>query len=97
MAEFSRDRLDDAAVKSRLGGLPGWAVEGGMLVREFTFESYAAGLVFACACGQVAEELDHHPDLFVGYRKVRVAFSTHSAGGLTEYDFEAARRVGALA
>jgi 4a-hydroxytetrahydrobiopterin dehydratase len=97
MAVLSYAKLDDAQVREGLAGLPGWALDGGMLVREFSFESYAAGLVFAVACGQVAEGLNHHPDLFVGYRKVRVAFVTHDAGGLTAYDFEAARRVSALA
>ncbi|MEX2244091.1 MAG: 4a-hydroxytetrahydrobiopterin dehydratase [Fimbriimonadaceae bacterium] len=97
MTTLSYEKLGEGKVKEGLAGLPGWAVLDGMLVREFAFESYAAGLVFAVACGQVAEGLNHHPDLFVGYRRVRVSFVTHDAGGLTAYDFEAARRVSALA
>lgn len=97
MAELSYEKLSDAQVQEGLNGLPGWTIDDGMLVREFEFKSYTAGLVFAVACGHVAEGLDHHPDLFIGYQKVRVAFITHSSGGLTAYDFEAARRVQALA
>jgi 4a-hydroxytetrahydrobiopterin dehydratase len=54
--------------------------------------------VFACAIGHLAEALNHHPDLLVGYGKVRVVLVTHDAGGgLTEYDFELARRIEKLA
>jgi 4a-hydroxytetrahydrobiopterin dehydratase len=35
----------------------------------------------------LAEALNHHPDLIVGWRKVTVRLSTHSAGGLTGLDF----------
>ena len=97
MADLSYEKLSERQIEEGLAGLPGWVIEQGMLAREFEFKSYAAGLVFAVACGHVAEGLDHHPDLFVGYQKVRVAFTTHSAGGLTAYDFEAARRVQAIA
>jgi 4a-hydroxytetrahydrobiopterin dehydratase len=44
----------------------------------------------------VAEELDHHPDLDVRYRTLRVAVVTHSAGGVTKLDLQLARRVDAL-
>ena len=96
MGKLSYDKLNAGAVQEGLNGLPGWAVSNGMIVREFAFETYAAGLVFAVACGQVAEGLNHHPDLLIGYRKVVVSFVSHDAGGLTAYDFEAARRVSAL-
>jgi 4a-hydroxytetrahydrobiopterin dehydratase len=94
---MTNDKLSDERVKEELAGLPGWSIEEGMLVREFAFKTYSSGLVFAVACGQVADGMDHHPDLFVGYQKVRVGFVTHSAGGLTAKDFEAARRIQALA
>jgi 4a-hydroxytetrahydrobiopterin dehydratase len=97
MAELTYDKLSDSAVREALASLPGWELEGGMVTKEFAFDSYSAGLVFAVACGHVAEGLNHHPDLFVGYRRVRVSFVTHDAGGLTAYDMEAARRVQALA
>ena len=45
----------------------------------------------------VAEELNHHPDIDIRYRRVRVAVSTHSAGGLTELDFALAGRCNELA
>lgn len=96
MSDLSYDRLGDEEIAKRLESLSGWSVDEGMLAREFEFDSYGKGVMFATACGHLADELNHHPDLFIGYQKVRVALSTHDAGGLTSYDFEMARRIQAI-
>ena len=69
-----------------------------MLERVFKCSSYADGVAFAVKVAMMAEKLDHHPDsLEIGWKKVRVAFVTHSAGGLTALDFDAAEKVSGLA
>lgn len=90
---LSYDRLSDEEVIQGLSGLPGWQIKDGALTKTFEFDTYVAGLLFANTCGLVAERLNHHPDLFVGYKKVTVSYVTHDASGLTSYDFESARRV----
>jgi 4a-hydroxytetrahydrobiopterin dehydratase len=91
------DKLDEAGIAHELGTVDGWAIDRGALTKEFAFERYKDGLVFAGAVGFVADELNHHPDLFVGYGKVRVSMVTHDAdGGLTAFDFELARRIDRL-
>lgn len=97
MSDLSYDRLSDDDIAKRLESLAGWTVDDGMLAREFVFDSYGRGVMFATACGHLADDLNHHPDLFIGYQKVRVALVTHDAGGLTAYDFEMARRIQAIA
>jgi 4a-hydroxytetrahydrobiopterin dehydratase len=90
--------LSEAEVQSRLLGLPEWAVNNGLLERVFAFSSYADGVAFAVKVAMLAEKLDHHPDsLEIGWKKVRVAFVTHSAGGLTALDFAAAEKASGLA
>jgi 4a-hydroxytetrahydrobiopterin dehydratase len=89
-------KLDDGEIAMALGKLPGWTVEHGQLGREFTFESYALALAFASAVGYLAEALNHHPDLTIGYRRVRVAMHTHDVGGLSPYDFALATRIESL-
>ena len=96
MSDLSYDRLSDDEISKRLESLSGWSVDDGMLAREFKFGSYGKGVMFATACGHLADELNHHPDLFIGYQRVRVALVTHDAGGLTAYDFEMARRIQAI-
>jgi 4a-hydroxytetrahydrobiopterin dehydratase len=90
--------LTESEVQSRLSSLTGWAVNTGLLERAFTFSSYADGVAFAVKVALLAEKLDHHPDsLEIGWKKVRVAFVTHSAGGLTALDFDSAVKVSGLA
>jgi 4a-hydroxytetrahydrobiopterin dehydratase len=90
--------LSESEVLSRLSSLPDWAVNNGLLEREFKCSSYADGVAFAVKVAMLAEKMDHHPDsLEIGWKKVRVAFVTHSAGGLTALDFDAAVKVSSLA
>jgi 4a-hydroxytetrahydrobiopterin dehydratase len=90
-------KLSDADLQSELDRTPGWRVQDGVLTRAFTFDAYSSGAAFAVRVMMLAEKLDHHPDaLTVSWKRVTVAFVTHSAGGLTALDFDAARKVAAL-
>jgi 4a-hydroxytetrahydrobiopterin dehydratase len=93
----SRAKLTDEAIGAFLAAHPGWERADGALARTFAFDSYAAGIAFAVKVGFAAEARDHHPDLFVGWRKVKVAWTTHDAGGITALDAEMAERTDALA
>jgi len=78
-------------IAERLSRLPGWARENDTLVKTYSFDSYVAGLVFATAIGTIAEGFDHHPDLYIGWRKVAVTLTTHDAGNkLSHKDFDVA-------
>lgn len=95
--ELSYTRLTPEQISEQLTTVPGWSVEAGALTRAYTFGSYAAGVVFGNAVAHVADTLNHHPDLHIGYQRVTVSMITHDAGGgLTSYDFELARRINAL-
>jgi 4a-hydroxytetrahydrobiopterin dehydratase len=74
-----------------LSALSGWAVEDGKLSKTFEFGSYLTGLDFARALGLEAEARDHHPDMLVTWRKVKVSLSTHSEDGITDRDVDLAR------
>lgn len=72
----------------------GWEETGGALVKEFRFSTYMDGASFAQGVAQKADEADHHPDITIGYKKVRVASTTHDAGNtVTEKDRALARSV----
>lgn len=93
---MERVKLDDAAIAAHRAKEPEWDVLDGKLTRTFEFPSYAAGVLFAVGVANVAERMDHHPDLTIGYRRVKVAVSTHDVGGISPFDFELARRVDGL-
>jgi 4a-hydroxytetrahydrobiopterin dehydratase len=92
MGKLSADR-----VESLLKTVPGWALDGDAIVREFALPGFPEAIAFVVRLGFAAEAADHHPDLHINYKRVRVTYSTHSAGGLTEKDFEAAKTADKLA
>jgi len=71
----------------RLKDLPGWVLQSGSIQKEFRFKSYLRGLDFAYSLGKIAELENHHPDLFIGWRRVKVVLSTHAIKGLSQNDF----------
>lgn len=93
---LSYEKLSESELATGLASLDGWSVQDGMLAKEFTFEAYSRSVLFLNAVAFLAESLNHHPDVLLGYGKVRVATVTHDAGGITSYDIELARRVQAL-
>jgi len=72
--------------------LHGWTLVDGSIAKEFQFESYLAGLDFAYSVGKIAEEEDHHPDILIRWRRVKLTLSTHSVKGLSQNDFTIAAR-----
>jgi 4a-hydroxytetrahydrobiopterin dehydratase len=89
--------LSDAEISAALTGLPGWERDGDTLKKTYKLERYMAGLAFASAVGTIAEGLDHHPDIIIGWRKVTVIYYTHAAGNkITRKDVDAALAIEAL-
>ncbi|GEM47464.1 4a-hydroxytetrahydrobiopterin dehydratase [Deinococcus cellulosilyticus] len=90
-------KLSGNQLQAALQALSGWQGEDTGIAKEFTFQSYADGVAFAMKVALLAEKMNHHPDgLTIGWKKVRVVYVTHDAGGVTELDVEAARKVNAL-
>ena len=77
----------EAQARAELKGLKGWTLENGKLVKLYPFGNYHQTMAFVNALAWVSHREDHHPDLEVGYNKVRVAYWTHAVGGLSENDF----------
>jgi 4a-hydroxytetrahydrobiopterin dehydratase len=83
--------------RRRLHTLAGWELEGEAIRRTFTFAGFPDAVAFVLRLGFDAEAADHHPDIVINYKRVTLSYSTHSAGGLTEKDFDGAGRASALA
>ena len=91
-------KLSETDLKNQLEITPYWSVTDGQLTRAFSFDSYSSGAAFAVRVMMLAEKIDHHPDaLNLGWKRVTVSFVTHDAGGITQKDFDAARKVSSLA
>jgi 4a-hydroxytetrahydrobiopterin dehydratase len=62
-------------------------VDGHHLDKEYRFNNFVEALAFTNRVGQLAEEVDHHPEIFLTWGKVRLKIWTHKIDGLTESDF----------
>jgi 4a-hydroxytetrahydrobiopterin dehydratase len=85
---------DDVAIA--LAELPAWSGGTDGIERTVELPSFRAAVEAVSVIADVAELLDHHPDMDLRWTKLRVAVVTHSAGGLTGLDVDLARRVDAL-
>jgi 4a-hydroxytetrahydrobiopterin dehydratase len=90
------ERLDRDAVERELTGTPGWELAGDSIVRTLKFRDFAEAMAFVNRVAEVAEEVNHHPDIMISWNTVTLTQTTHAAGGLTGHDFRLARRLNAL-
>jgi 4a-hydroxytetrahydrobiopterin dehydratase len=89
--------LSESEVHENLKNLKEWQLTGNEIKKQFAFDSFMSGIEFINRVAGLAESADHHPDITVNYRRVTMALSTHSEGGLTQKDFDLARRIDAAA
>lgn len=87
--------LDEGEIARRLASLPGWQRRGGEITRTFAFADFKGSMAFVSRVAELAESMDHHPDIDIRYSKVTLVLSTHDAGGLTARDFTLAEAIGA--
>lgn len=89
--------LSDEKIEQRLGDLQGWSREGETISKTFKRGDFVGSVKFVDSLVEPAEGMGHHPDLEISWDEVKVSISTHAQGGLTENDFELAKRLEALA
>jgi 4a-hydroxytetrahydrobiopterin dehydratase len=90
------DLLPDQEIAERLAGLDGWERDGESIVKTFSNGDFVGSVEFVKRLVEPAEDMGHHPDLEISWDKVTVSITNHSAGGLTEADFELAGRIDGL-
>jgi 4a-hydroxytetrahydrobiopterin dehydratase len=90
---MSSGKLSKQQVAVRLVKLDGWRVVKGNLHRMFEFKDFTQAFGFMKRVALAANRMDHHPDWSNAYNKVTIDLSTHSAGGITENDFELASKI----
>jgi 4a-hydroxytetrahydrobiopterin dehydratase len=86
-------RLDDQQIEEKLGSLDGWERSGDAISKRFELDDFKGSVDFVNRLLPEAEGMNHHPDLEISWNKVTVTVTTHSEGGLTDNDFELAKRI----
>ena len=90
-------KLAEAEVERALQDLPEWGLVGESINRTYAFADFRAAMSFVNAVAEMAERVQHHPDILVRYSKVTLTLSTHDANGITTKDFDFARSADAVA
>jgi 4a-hydroxytetrahydrobiopterin dehydratase len=73
--------------------IPQWSMGEHMIKREMFFRDFRQAMEFVNSVAAIANEQDHHPDLFISYNKVTLTLSTHKIGGLSLNDFIVAAKI----
>lgn len=94
----SRKALSNEEIETRLTSVDGWFFDrdDGRLIRDFAFRDFKGSLEFINKIAEVAEEMDHHPEIYNVYNQVSLALMTHSVDGVSEADFDLATRINKL-
>ena len=90
------DVLSTEEVRKQMKKVPEWELEGKAITKTVEFETFSDAVDYVNGVAEIAEDHDHHPDIDIRYTKVLLSLTTHSAGGLTPADFEAAAAIDSL-
>ena len=88
-----REKISDLEIRRALGDLPGWTRKGEVVTKTYSFARFADGIRFVQQIADVADAMDHHPDIDIRYTKVTFSLSTHDAGGITQRDLDLAKKI----
>ena len=89
-------KLTKEQIQANLDDLLGWTLTNNAIEKQFQLKDFIEALSFVNAVGLEAEKMDHHPDILIfGWNKVKITLSTHSEGGITENDFNLAKKIDA--
>ena len=86
--------LSKDVIEKNLTELTNWIYSNNQIEKEFSFKDFIEASSFVTSVGLEAEKMDHHPDILIhSWNKVKVLISTHSEGGVTEKDFNLAKKI----
>jgi 4a-hydroxytetrahydrobiopterin dehydratase len=83
-------KLSPEQITEKLKTLPEWERRGETIAKQYTFKEFMGGIRFINRIAEIAEQMDHHPDMTVNYRRITFTLSTHDQGGITEKDVKLA-------
>jgi len=92
------EKMNPDVVFEKIKEISGWFVEGNAIRKTFKTKGFPATMGLVSMIGAVCQQFDHHPDyMTVKYSEVEVAFSTHTAGGITQKDIDIAKEINSFA
>ncbi len=94
MSNSSEKVYSEQEIADKLAAeLPSWFYEKGWIRRKYKTSGWKGTMMVVNTVGHLSEAAWHHPDLSVSYAFVIVKLTTHSAKGITDKDFELAKKI----
>ena len=93
---MSAQKLNEQQIAEAVAKLSGWSVQQGKLHRTFVCRDFVHAFGFMTSVALAAEAMNHHPEWSNVWNKVSIDLSTHSAGGITNKDFQLAGIIQAI-
>lgn len=87
---------NERSAKPFLEKLENWHFKVGGIEKDFLFKDFTQAMGFIVKVGLQAEKMNHHPELFSVYNKVKIRLTTHDQKGLTDLDFKLAALIEAV-
>jgi len=87
------NKLSHIDIDKKLASLNGWKSENNGITKTFIFNNFCEAINKMNLIGEVAEEMNHHPEWFNVYNKLEIRLTTHDAGGITQLDIDLANSI----
>jgi len=97
MSEDEYHKLSEQDIQQQVAKLEGWKVVGGKVNKTFEFEDFVQAFGFMTRVAMEAEKMNHHPEWFNVYNRVRIDLMTHDVGGISNYDIKLAKVIDRIA
>jgi 4a-hydroxytetrahydrobiopterin dehydratase len=91
--------LETPRINEMMNIVPGWKLqrEGiDKIEKRFEFKNFKKAMIFVNKVADVANEQDHHPDIFIHWNEVTLTLYTHAIKGLHDNDFIIAAKIDEL-
>lgn len=85
--------LNATEIDETLKTHPEWHLDGGKLIRKWTFKDFVEAMAFVNRVAALAGAAGHHPDIDIRYNQVTLGLISHDAGGITKRDAAMADRI----
>ena len=88
--------INESIIEKELQLLNNWSYVDYAVEKNYSFKNFAEALAFIIKVGDIAEKMNHHPELLNVYNKVKLRLTTHDAHGVTQKDFDLAAAIDSI-
>jgi 4a-hydroxytetrahydrobiopterin dehydratase len=90
-------KLSESEIQQQVNNLDGWQVTNGKINKSFEFENFVEAFGFMTRVAMEAEKMNHHPEWYNVYNRVKIDLVTHDLDGISNYDIKLAKKIDKLA